>query len=84
MPTIMSAGGNPPNPETHEMICLLLDYNANVDAQEVGGLTLAHLACGRCFEPLWMKVVDTLIERGANFSVQDCEGMTPMHALASG
>jgi ankyrin repeat protein len=64
-----------------KVVELLLEYKANVDAQDDQGRTALHRAvsCKR------VEIISTLLRNAANVNLQDIELKTPIHeALLSG
>ena len=64
-----------------DVVKVLVEKGANINAQDEDGQTALHLANGR--EPIeeyfYLKVITCLIENGANVNVQDKNGNTPLH-----
>jgi ankyrin repeat protein len=64
--------------ENMELIELLLNHGATVNAKDSAGRTVLHYACvsGN------MHVVNIFLERGAEVNSADCEGKTALHLVA--
>jgi ankyrin repeat protein len=56
---------------------LLLEYGADIEARTLRGETVLHLAARSCNE----KLVDLLLDKGANSAAKDSYGWTPETAL---
>jgi ankyrin repeat protein len=68
---LFSACGNGP-----ELVQLLLDYGADIEAQERNGLlTSLHVAVWDCS----LEVTELLLTRGADMEGRDDDGCTPLH-----
>ena len=61
-----------------EVLCVLLEHVANVDAQDNQGRTPLHQAVGYGKA----EVVRVLLEHGASIGAQDNQGRTPLHQAA--
>ena len=58
------------------MIEVLLEYKADVDAQNQKGETALHLVAHPSRD--YPRVADLLLKAGASISIQDSEGITPL------
>lgn len=67
-----------------EIITLLLDRGANIEASAEGGCTPFVLAIRRQPEDaIFVSLITLLLDRGANINVSDEHGMTPLLVAAS-
>lgn len=64
--------------DREDVVELLLEYGADVNARSDGGWTPFHNACDKGCE----KIVRILLEAGADFNSQLLNGMTPLHLAA--
>lgn len=64
--------------DREDVVELLLEYGADVNARSDGGWTPLHNACDKGCE----KIVRMLLEAGADFNSQLLNGMTPLHLAA--
>lgn len=63
-----------------EMICTLLDAGAKIDAVETSGKLTALKWAARLAAP---EIVQLLLKRGADISLDGGDGMNPMHMVAT-
>lgn len=64
--------------DREDVVELLLEYGADVNARSDGGWTPFHNACDQGCE----KIVRVLLDAGADFNSQLLNGMTPLHLAA--
>lgn len=62
----------------------LLDHNANIDEEDTTDDTRAHTAIGLAMLRADSKMVELLLERGADPNKKDSRGFTPLHMLTTG
>lgn len=62
--------------EQRSTISYLIDYGADVNAQNEYGIAPLHLVC-------FVENAELLIEAGANIHITDKKGNTPLHTLAT-
>jgi uncharacterized protein len=60
-----------------EFIEIMLEHGANIDAQNIYGLTALHYAC--LTDSRDASVVEFLLKKGANPNIADGNGDTPLH-----
>lgn len=68
-----------------DMVCLLLEANANTDIQDESGSTPLHCAVnasGIVCRDTCERIVQALLDAGADPNLHDDAGMTPLHHAA--
>ena len=65
---------------TYEIVEVLVNYGANIDARDAWDASPLHYAAGGNMDP---RVVKLLLEGGASVDAQNKDGWTPLHIAAS-